>query len=47
MQEFVESVTALDIVKERLNGNPSANKDRRAPKNVWVTVNDDGFGSHD
>lgn len=46
MEELIERIAALDIVEERLYGNPSAGKHWSTTKNVWVAVEDRCLGSH-
>lgn len=45
-QELVERVATLQVVHERLQGNPGAYEDRLAPQDLGVRVDNRGAG-HD
>src|SRR2546427_2967768 len=40
VQELVQGVPASEVVYQILHGNAGPTEDRRAPKNLWIAVND-------
>lgn len=46
VQEFIEGRTCFEIIEQRLDRNPCAEKDRRTAKDVRVAVNDRRVDGH-
>ena len=40
MDKFVEGLAAFQMIEERLNRHPRADKDRRSAEDVWIAVDD-------
>jgi hypothetical protein len=46
VQEFVERIAPIDVIEERLEGNPRAYEHRHAAHDLGVAVNEGRIGSH-